>query len=62
MNGCKRDRKFLLLEWIELNSWEIFFSSKLISLTVVSLDPVAIYYPSNENATLSIASKNKLNY
>ena len=57
---CYKWMNKLLLECIVLNSRNTFFSSKLRSLTVLSHDPVAIYYPSYENATLFMKSKNKL--
>ena len=41
-----------LPECIELNSHNTIFWLNLINLTVLSLDAVAIYYPSYENATL----------
>jgi hypothetical protein len=42
----------LIPECIELNSQATFLLLKLISLTVLSLDAVAIYCPSYEIATL----------
>jgi hypothetical protein len=53
----------LLPECIKLNEQQTLFWLKLTSLTVLSLDAVAINYSSYENATLFMISiKKKNNY